>query len=271
MTTPSILSRLALTVVLALVFSGAAKAAEVCYGIFDTGGCDSRPLTVAASLSPVSLPNDIIVQTAERATLRISPRGAAFVGTAGVLGGTVVTSAPETLVVVCDRTCAVILPKVAGMSRGSTLVADVRLWAPNGETQEFFNGPITLAVMDNGSLVIPGEQEFNAVAWILNPASNTTQRTFLRFIATGDTAEIVLYATDDNGDERGPLVFTVPAGGAVQLTPADIENGAPAKGIAYGVGAGVGKWVIRAGSSVPFRLFGLSTGPSGGLAQLPTE
>lgn len=238
----------------------------VCYGILDTGGCDAPNVAVPAASGAVALPADFEVQTDRSVTLVVSISTAQFVGPPSIVGGTVLGSGPQSVIASCSGGCVLALPKVLGLTPGNSLVSSVRLFDPNGPTQELFNGQFTLATMTPGVIPDPEPGAFTATIWTINPASNTEQRTFVRIVAPQDAAQVVIYATDDSGARKGPVFVHVPAGGAIQVTAADIENGNPAKGI-VGIGRGVGKWVFRLESDTPFRAFGLGVG----LSSLPTE
>lgn len=240
----------------------------VCYGTADAAGqCVAPALTVPPS-ALITLPADLAVSTDQQATLIVSLNNAQWFGTPQITGGTVFSAGASLIAVTCAEACVIALPPVSGAVPGTDITANVRLFSPNGTTQLFFDGQITLAHVLAGAIPPPpGSDTFSATAWVLNPASNIVQRTFLRIVAPGDAAQVVIYATDDSGAQRGPVIVSVPAGGAVQLTAADIEQGNPLKGIAVGVGAGVGKWRIDTQSATLFRLFALSTG----LAELPVE
>lgn len=249
------------------LFASHAFAATLCYGSIAEDACTTPNLSVPPS-AVIDAPADFEVTTDRSVTLFVSIRSGLFIGAPVVAGGRILSAGSRTLTATCsptapDDACIVALPGVAGIAPGDTLTADVRLFDPNGVTAEIFSGPVDLATMDAGQLPpATGEPLFFGTVWMLNPALNDAQRTFARIVAPEGIATVTLWAFDDSGSQRGPLLVTVPGGGAVQINPSDIENGNPNKGIPIGTGRGVGKWRLSAESSDPFRIFGYGVGIS---------
>ena len=72
---------------------------------------------------------------------------------------------------------------------------------------------------------------------------------FVRVINRGDqAAEVRIVARDDSRWSYEPVMFTVPAAGAVQFNSHDLESGSADKGLATGLGAGVGDWRLELSS-----------------------
>lgn len=246
-----------LAIVTSVFWATTTFAAELCYGTLD-GGCRAGDIRVQQA-EVITLPADVEIATDIPATFRLTlPDGVTFVTEATVDGGTIFASGSSEVVATCSGPCVIALGKITGPKPGDIVTAQARLFDPNGVTETFFDGPLTLAR-------ILGEH--NATAWIINPASNENQRTFLRIVAPDNDASIAVFVTDDAGVRRGPLPLTVLAGQSVQLNSTDIEQGNPSKGFPAGAGTGVGKWRIDLASDQRFRAFALSTG----LAELPTE
>ena len=104
----------------------------------------------------------------------------------------------------------------------------------------------------------------------LNPGSNWRQRSLLRLVNPGDgNAEVAIEGTDDTGLRPGsPVRLTVPAGGAIDLTSAELESG-DAEAIESGaLGDGKGKWRLRIESDTPIAAQSLATSPTGRLVNL---
>ena len=92
----------------------------------------------------------------------------------------------------------------------------------------------------NGSVI----QLFN-----VNPASNTTQESLLRYTNnSGRSYKVTLVGTDDAGvTSTGTVSFELPAHASIGLRSVEIENGSTAKGLTGSLGAPTsGKWVIEA-------------------------
>ena len=69
---------------------------------------------------------------------------------------------------------------------------------------------------------------------------------FVRVINFSDTAGVVeIYATDDGGNQYGPIVLRIGAYEARHFNSHDLERGNPAKGINGGVGNGIGMWRLE--------------------------
>jgi hypothetical protein len=82
-----------------------------------------------------------------------------------------------------------------------------------------------------------------------NPAENTNQQTFLRFVNRSSKAgDITLSAIDDNGDAAvdGEVFFRIESESSKQMTAQDLENGNPGLGLEGKFGNGAGKWRILA-------------------------
>ena len=104
-----------------------------------------------------------------------------------------------------------------------------------------------------------------------NPASNTNQQTFLRFVnPSTDSVQVELYGIDDNGiaSRRPPITFTLTKGESRQMTAQDLENGNPGKGIKGSICNGAGKWQLTARSSKDIQMMGFIRTKNGFLTGL---
>ena len=96
---------------------------------------------------------------------------------------------------------------------------------------------------------------------IINPASNTNQRSVLRLVNTSDGAiAVIIRGFDDLGEERGPVAVTVAANAAVYLTSRQLED--------MGLGDGDGKWRLRVTATAEVLVMGLMETPTGHLTNL---
>lgn len=96
---------------------------------------------------------------------------------------------------------------------------------------------------------------------IINPASNTNQRSVLRLVNTSDGAvAVIIRGFDDLGEERGPVAVTVDANAAVYLTSQQLED--------MGLGDGDGKWRLRVTATAEVLVMGLMETPTGHLTNL---
>lgn len=93
----------------------------------------------------------------------------------------------------------------------------------------------------------------------VNPATNQTLETLLRFTNKSDAVnDITMTAYDDQGvAAAGPVNFSLPPRGGLQLTSREIEQGNAAKGLVGSFGTGVGKWRIKVDPSEPVEVMSL--------------
>ena len=102
---------------------------------------------------------------------------------------------------------------------------------------------------------------------VFNPASNDRQRSLLRLANDGtEPAQATINARDDAGAEAGPVSVTVPAGEALTLTAAQLENGG--EGIDGALGDGEGKWRLTVAFDNPLVVMSLMESPAGHLSNL---
>jgi type VI secretion system secreted protein VgrG len=110
-----------------------------------------------------------------------------------------------------------------------------------------------------------------ANVWIVNPGSNTDQRSILRIVNRSDNAGAVLIeAIDDAGVAApgGSLALALAPRAAAELTAQDLEQGNVAKGLLGALGDGTGKWRIALSADVPILAQSLLVTPSGFLTDL---
>lgn len=233
---------------------------SVCYGIADGFCVEGSVKTQAAPLT--ALPADFAILTDRTVTLTVTlpkpafgQRAITWSGQPVVAGGSGFADA-LTFTATCANTCVIAAPFLLGAAPGDVVYADAILRDPDatsGDEALIYAGRLALADVIG---------EFNRTVPMLNPADNPNQRTFVRIIAPASAATVALFAIDDSGVRRGPLLVSVPAGGAVQVTPTDIENGNPSKGFATGLGTGTGKHRLELTSGSEFRAFGYGVGIS---------
>ncbi|WP_133478188.1 hypothetical protein [Cognatilysobacter segetis] len=77
----------------------------------------------------------------------------------------------------------------------------------------------------------------------VNPAGNSTAQSFVRVINQSTTSgRVSIVGIDDNGVQRGPVVFNLGALKSMQVNSEDLEAGNAAKGLSGSLGDGAGKW-----------------------------
>ena len=102
-----------------------------------------------------------------------------------------------------------------------------------------------------------------------NPASNTRQRSVLRLVNPGTEASGVrIVGTDDAGAPGGAVSLSVEAGGARELSAADLESGLG--DLRGALGDGQGKWRLNVASDQPLLVTSLLESPTGRLTNLST-
>ncbi len=95
---------------------------------------------------------------------------------------------------------------------------------------------------------------------MMNPASNLTKQSFLRFVnTTTNTMELEVYGRDDAAQpsRTGPVRFSLPPGAAKQMTAQDLERGNPLKGLEGYLCDGTGKWQLQVRASEPIEVMNL--------------
>ena len=107
--------------------------------------------------------------------------------------------------------------------------------------------------------------------YVANPASNSSQQTFLRFVNPNASATSVeVYGIDDEGRRSGdgPFSFSLPAQSSKQINASDIEDGNTDKGLTSSLCNGNGKWQFRIRSDNTIKVMGLIRTPDGFLTSL---
>ena len=102
---------------------------------------------------------------------------------------------------------------------------------------------------------------------VFHPASGDEQRSLLRLANNGDEPAIAtITGVDDAGATSEPLTATVPAGEALTLTAAQLEDGG--EGLEGALGDGDGKWRLTVAFDNPLTVMSLLEGPAGHLSNL---
>ena len=102
---------------------------------------------------------------------------------------------------------------------------------------------------------------------VFHPASSDGQRSLLRLANNGDEpAMATITGVDDAGATSEPLTATVPAGEALTLTAAQLEDGG--EGLEGALGDGEGKWRLTVAFDNPLTVMSLLESPAGHLSNL---
>ena len=103
------------------------------------------------------------------------------------------------------------------------------------------------------------------------PGSNANQVSALRLVNLGEEiAEVTIAGFDDKGmSPGGAVTLTVPAGGSVTHTAAELETG-NAEGLEGSLGDGAGKWRLTVNADQPISAMSLLSSPTGHLTNLST-
>jgi len=105
----------------------------------------------------------------------------------------------------------------------------------------------------------------------VNPGSNSTQQSFLRFVSKAATpTDTTIQAFDDDGFAApgGIVQTTLDAFASLQLTAQDLEQGNAAKGIFGSLGDGKGKWQLEVRSDTDIEVMSLIRTPDGFLTSV---
>ena len=102
---------------------------------------------------------------------------------------------------------------------------------------------------------------------VFHPASSDGQRSLLRLANNGDEpATATITGVDDAGAASEPATVTVPAGEALTLTAAQLEDGGA--GLEGALGDGEGKWRLTVEFDNPLAVMSLLESPAGHLSNL---
>ena len=77
------------------------------------------------------------------------------------------------------------------------------------------------------------------------PPAGLARQGFLRIINDGGDATVAIRAVDAQGEPGEATTLRIEAGQTVHFNSDDLERGSPAKGLAPGVGAGIGPWRLE--------------------------
>ena len=125
--------------------------------------------------------------------------------------------------------------------------------------------------LTNLSQVAPKSILNTTEVYLLNPGSNTNQRSLLRVVnTTGTPGTVAIRGVDDNGKAAsgGSVSFQIAANRGLVLTAQDIENGNASKGLSGPLGDGVGKWHLTLESTVEIAVMSLLDTPNGFITDL---
>ena len=117
---------------------------------------------------------------------------------------------------------------------------------------------------------VPRSAQRHRVA-VFNPGSNADQVSVLRLVnADDEPAKVTVTGVDDTGMSPGDGVkATVPAGGSVSYTAAELESGG-ADGLEGSLGDGAGRWRLTVNADRPIVAMSLLSSPTGHLTNLST-
>ena len=102
---------------------------------------------------------------------------------------------------------------------------------------------------------------------VFHPASDDGQRSLLRLANNGDEpAMATITGVDDAGAASEPVTVTVPAGEALTLTAAQLEDGG--EGLEGALGDGDGMWRLTVAFDNPLTVMSLMESPAGHLSNL---
>jgi len=105
--------------------------------------------------------------------------------------------------------------------------------------------------LTNMSAVVTPKSNGSSTVSFLNPASNTTQQSFIRLINAGaKSSSITISAVDDVGQisPNGDVLLTLAAGKSLELSASDLEQGNPNHELNGSLGVGSGRWRLNVSS-----------------------
>ena len=102
-----------------------------------------------------------------------------------------------------------------------------------------------------------------------NPGSNSNQQSSLRLInRQSQAAEVTVHGFDDRNDRSDVVSLNIPAGNAISLTAAELEDGPRTASANGALGDGQGKWRLFVESDRPIHAMSLLEDPNGYLTNL---
>lgn len=236
---------------------GQVNGSDVAY--FDAG-------TVAASLVAGSIDGSTgaayVVAGTDTLTTSLSTTG----GTFAPFGG-----AAPAAVVLSTAACSTLPAALAGTVTANAVAFAAQLWSTNtynvcfeadGKTTLLAGSVAASTVFTHGTIVTTPQGgalqplAYNGpvqIVYTFNPATNTTQQSFLRVSNTSSVAgPVTITGVDDSGTAAaGQVSFTLAAGHSMQLDSGDLENGNASKGLTGALGHGTGKWILTVTGQMP--------------------
>ena len=104
------------------------------------------------------------------------------------------------------------------------------------------------------------------IVHFFNPGRARKKVSYLRLINPGSADTVVsISAHDDQGRNRGPVSFSLPAGHARHVTVSELETG---EGLDGRLGTGSGKWRLTVTATQPVQVMSLLQTPTGHLTNL---
>ena len=85
---------------------------------------------------------------------------------------------------------------------------------------------------------------------------------------SGEAGEVSVEAFDDGGVPRGPVTLEIGGSRTVHFNSADLEEGNPGKGLAEGIGEGIGNWRLRLSSDLDIEVLAYNRTDDGLLTTL---
>lgn len=105
--------------------------------------------------------------------------------------------------------------------------------------------------------------------FFFNPASNSTQTSYLRLFNTSSIEQqISILGTDDSAAQSAPLQLRLAANASLMLSASDLENGATSKGLTGKLGNGQGKWRLLLDGAENVEISSLVIAPGGLISDL---
>ena len=125
--------------------------------------------------------------------------------------------------------------------------------------------------LTNLSQVAPKSASNTTEVYLLNPGSNTNQRSLLRVVNTTATVgAVTITGVDDGGNAApgGSVSFQIGGNRGLVLTARDIETGNASIGLSGALGDGAGKWHLTLDSTVDIAVMSLLDTPNGFITNL---
>ena len=126
---------------------------------------------------------------------------------------------------------------------------------------------LCLAFLAGWPLVAPAQNTHTLP--LVRPVDFAGQESLVRIVNRSDTSGTVrITAIDDTGERFGPVILTLDARQAVNITSSNLERGNTAVGLPVGIGDGSGSWRLELETALTIEALAYIRTPDGFLTSM---